>query len=225
AELDDGTKEEQWNIIWEFSEISGIKPGIITDSGNKSLHALWKAIEHISIADNVRLRKLLTIALLSDPAIVSPHQPMRVPGFHRKETGKDQILRHHSQARYSQAELESGFRKYFTNLNWVYPEVLSNVRWRLCRRIIGLGERISQKEYERLKNLGYDLPAIVAEESDKAKINKTLVLDRSISREIKIDLLREILATPEDELTEDRSSLTPEEQKLFEAQQQKRREL
>jgi replicative DNA helicase len=129
-ELDHGEKEEQLDLYRNFQNVSGIKFSCILSSGGKSIHAHIKADEHYPIEQMHRYRWLAAIAFLGDPAVTEPHQPMRVPGFWRKEKGAYQELIGLSSSRYSLEELEEGFRKWFEHINIPFPEKISETWWR-----------------------------------------------------------------------------------------------
>ncbi len=135
AELDDGTQVEQWDKIERFIKISGLKPAYIIHSGSKSYHPHWKATEHLPIKQTIYLRRLLCIALNSDPAVTNPHQPMRMAGFYRREKDKEQTLNYWSDCKYSYDELIIRFKRYFTTNNISFPEHISDERWRLWKRL------------------------------------------------------------------------------------------
>ena len=135
AELDDGTQTEQWSKIERFIELSGLKPTYIIHSGSKSYHPHWKATEHLPIEQTIYLRRLLCIALNSDPAVTNPHQPMRMAGFYRREKHQEQTLDYWSDRKYSYENLITGFKAYFTANNLSFPEHMSDDRWRLWKRL------------------------------------------------------------------------------------------
>ena len=134
AELDSGTSEEQWRNIEKFWEISGLEPAYIVHSGGKSYHPHWKANEHLPIDRTIYLRRLLCIALNSDPAVTNPHQPMRMAGFYRREKGQEQALSYWSRQRYSYEDFIGGFKAYFSFKNLHFPETISDDRWRLWKQ-------------------------------------------------------------------------------------------
>ncbi len=134
AELDEGTAEQQLQLISEFIEISGLNPSYIIHSGSKSYHPHWKAIEHLPIEQTVYLRQLLCIALNSDPAIANPHQPMRIAGFYRREKEREQTLEYWSESRYTYDQFLEGIRRYFEVKGIPFPEAISEDRWRIYKR-------------------------------------------------------------------------------------------
>ena len=92
--MDYGTLEEQWLKIEEVSEKINIRPNLIIYSGNKSLHVHW--IVKLTPTEKIKeLRETLSMLLLSDRAANHPILPLRLPGFHRKETGKEQTILYH----------------------------------------------------------------------------------------------------------------------------------
>ncbi len=134
AELDEGTPEDQVELISEFVEISGLEPAYIIHSGSKSYHPHWKATEHLPIEQTIYLRQLLCIALNSDPAIANPHQPMRIAGFYRREKEREQTLEYCSESRYSYDQLLTGIKRYFALKGIPFPEAISENRWRIYKR-------------------------------------------------------------------------------------------
>ncbi|MDJ0647148.1 MAG: hypothetical protein QNJ60_00440 [Xenococcaceae cyanobacterium MO_188.B19] len=134
AELDEGTPEEQLELISEFVTISGLKPAYIVHSGSKSYHPHWKATGHLPIEQTIYLRQLVCIALNSDPAISNPHQPMRIAGFYRKEKDREQTLEYWSESRYTYDQLLTGIKNYFIAKDIPFPESMSEDRWRIYKR-------------------------------------------------------------------------------------------
>ena len=66
----------------------------------KSVHSHIFLDRAAPIDEVVRLRRLLVLCLLGDPAVTRPHQPMRFPGFYRREKGNYQELIKTSHSRY-----------------------------------------------------------------------------------------------------------------------------
>lgn len=131
AELDDGTADEQWERIQEFIDISGLTLTAILTSGGKSYHIHCKLNRPLSIADRTYLMRLFAIALDSDPAVTSPHQPMRIPGFLRKEKGNYQALIHvDDTAIFTPAQWVEGLKKVFAVKGLEFPETISDEQWR-----------------------------------------------------------------------------------------------
>lgn len=138
AEMDDGTAQEQWGRIERFVDLSSLLPGYIIGSGGKSAHPHWKLLTTVNIALRTFYARMVAISLLGDPAVANPHQPMRVPGFFRKEKGKEQALEYHSEARYTPEEFEAGLQQCFTALNftWRSASEFSEERWLEIRRVL-----------------------------------------------------------------------------------------
>ena len=175
AELDDGTQVEQWQKIERFIKLSGLKPAYIIHSGSKSYHPHWKATEHLLIEQTIYLRRLLCIALNSDPAITNPHQPMRMAGFYRREKKKEQTLSYWSNCRYSYDDLLAGFQTYFTASNISFPKGISNARWRLWKRLGNKVLTVPEAElYPQSKAI--EFPAISTTYTGKIPLNECLCL-------------------------------------------------
>lgn len=136
AEMDDGTTQEQWEQIEWLNAVTGLEPGLVIGSGGKSLHLHLFLNADILIAQATHLKKLLAIALLSDPAVVNPHQPMRIAGFTRLEKGKEQTLEFWSDHSYSLEEFTQGLRAAFKAIGYIFPEQLSDERWRRIRKAL-----------------------------------------------------------------------------------------
>jgi hypothetical protein len=148
AEMDEGSAEEQWQRVKWFTEISGLQPAFIISSGGKSIHCHWKLNKAVDIATRTHLQRLLAIALLSDPAVANPHQPMRIPGFYRKEKGKEQTLEAWSNDKYSLEQIWQGFGNVYSALGCSLHVSFSDERWRRLRRI--LVEKSSEHKREDL---------------------------------------------------------------------------
>lgn len=139
AELDNGTPDEQWGKLSEFSDLSGLKPRKILTSGGKSYHEHFGGADHFPVAQAVYLRRLLAIALMSDPAVCNPHQPMRVEGFDRHEDGTlkgHQTRVYQSDNRYTYAEFVEGFKRYFAAKGLTFPESITDQWWTVLKRFI-----------------------------------------------------------------------------------------
>ncbi len=136
VELDDGTIQKQWDKIAKFIQISGLCPALIIFSANKSLHIKFLTDSPLSIEEIIYLTRLLCIALASDPAFASPHQGIRMPGFFRKETGKEQTLEYSSDHRYTRDEFLARIKRYFDYLGIPLPSKISNDRWRIYKRMV-----------------------------------------------------------------------------------------
>ncbi len=136
AEMDDGTNKEQWQRIQWFAEVSDLVPGLVINSGGKSEHPHWFLDEPVPIETATYLKKLLAIILLSDPAVVSPHQPMRIAGFYRQEKGKEQTLDFWSDNRYTQTQFLQGIKAAYQAKDFAFPKRLSDERWRRLRQVL-----------------------------------------------------------------------------------------
>jgi hypothetical protein len=121
CEMDNGTTEEQLARIEWFSSTSGLDWALIIGSGGKSKHPHLKASEWLDVEQRLYLQKLLNMAMRSDPAVNNPHQPMRIPGFYRKEKEKEQTLDYYSYSAYSYEQLLEGISKVFVSLDWKIP--------------------------------------------------------------------------------------------------------
>ena len=129
CEIDNADRHEQLERYSWFERISGLQYGLQLSSGSKSIHSHLFLDKPASIDEAVRLRRLFVLCLLGDPAVTRPHQPMRFPGFYRRETGKYQELLKTSSLRYSLEEIERGLQAVFADLNWTYPETVSGEFW------------------------------------------------------------------------------------------------
>jgi hypothetical protein len=168
AELDHGTPEEQWEKISQFVYLSGLKFRKIITSGGKSYHGHLQGTEHFPIEQTVYLRRLLAIALMSDPAACNPHQPMRVDGFDRNENGTlkgHQTRIYSGEERYTYEEFLTGFKLYFEAVGLTIPEAITDEWWGVLKRQIrnqdlagltkelaqGLAQFEQEKEAARLR--------------------------------------------------------------------------
>jgi len=137
AEFDEGTADDQWNWIIEFSTISGLIPTVILTSGGKSYHVHWKLDRKIPIIERTNLQRLISIILGSDPAVTNPHQPMRIPGFYRKEKGNYQSLIHADEtAVYSVEQIINGLKILFQKKGLIFTEqTLTDYQFKNFKRI------------------------------------------------------------------------------------------
>ncbi len=129
CEIDSASHAEQLQRYAWFSQVSGLAYGLQLSSGSKSIHSHVFLNEPAPIDTVVRLRRLFVLCLLGDPAVTRPHQPMRFPGFFRREKGNYQELLSVSDARYSPAEVEQGLTAAFADLGWAFPATLSDELW------------------------------------------------------------------------------------------------
>jgi predicted P-loop ATPase len=137
VELDNGTSQEQWEKLSEFVYLSGLEPRKILTSGGKSYHAHWQGTEHFPIEPTVYLRRLMAIALMSDPAACNPHQPMRVEGFDRHENGTlkgHQTRVYQSDNCYTDAEMVAGLKRYFAAKGIPFPDAITDEWWSVLKR-------------------------------------------------------------------------------------------
>ena len=136
CEIDNADQGEQIARYEWFEKVSGLSYGLQLSSGSKSVHSHIFLDEAIAIDAAVRLRRLFVLCLLGDPAVTRQHQPMRFPGFFRREKGRYQELMTVSQSRYSLTEVERGLRAAFADLDWAYPETLSGEFWADLQRLL-----------------------------------------------------------------------------------------
>jgi len=118
-EIDGIAKADQIARYAEFEAISGIAPAATLTSGGKSIHAHWKLDRAYPVEIAQPLRRLVMIALRGDPAVTNLHQPMRYPGFYRREKQAQQaLLSFKPDARYSPDQLVAGLKLWFSHLGW-----------------------------------------------------------------------------------------------------------
>ena len=129
CEIDSASHTEQLKRYQWFERISGLSYGLQLSSGSKSIHSHLFLNEPAPIDVVIRLRRVFAIGLLADPAATRPHQPMRFPGFYRREKGNYQELLSSSDARYSLAEVERGLQSVYADLGWTFPATLSDELW------------------------------------------------------------------------------------------------
>lgn len=129
-EIDQGSGEEQISLYQRFSAITGLKPALLITSAGKSYHGHFKFDHHYPVEQIQPIRRLMVLAFLSDPVTVRTHQPMRLPGFFRREKGKQQELVFHSNDRYTPAQIIIGLQKWFDQLGWELPEEMPEDWWR-----------------------------------------------------------------------------------------------
>ncbi|QMS91352.1 hypothetical protein HUN01_28535 [Nostoc edaphicum CCNP1411] len=152
AEMDDGTEEEQLGRIKFVEELSGLQASLLIGSGGKSKHTHYILTESVDIDRRSYFAKLLCIALIGDPAVTNAHQPMRAPGFLRREI-KDNQLREKEQLlekvgdRYTPEAFSEGMERCFEALDFkFYDEAdFSEERWKELKRVL------SSKDFNRLK--------------------------------------------------------------------------
>jgi hypothetical protein len=129
VELDHLPVADQVALFTEFSQITGLEFASILTSGGSSIHAHLKLDHHTEIAAAQHLRRLAIIAFSGDPVTARLHQPMRLPGFFRREKGQYQELLSASERRYTWEELMLGFEDWFTHRGWSAPDDLITDQW------------------------------------------------------------------------------------------------
>lgn len=157
CEMDGGTTEEQWERLNYFTEKSGLIFGAIIGSGGKSLHGHIVLTSQIGIDTRTHWQRLLAIAMLSDPAVINPHQPMRLPGFFRKEKNREQTLESYSESQYNHQEIWEGFRKFFDAEGYQFFTSFTSERWAKLYKIVankdGLTVAEQKAEIKRILSL------------------------------------------------------------------------
>lgn len=148
AEMDNGTTEEQWAKIRTQEKNTGL-PFSVVSSGNKSLHAHLTTDPPLPYDKNIYYRRLLVLLFDSDPAVARHHQPVRLPGFLRKETGNYQELLQLGE-RIDEQTLRSGLKKAFEANNWRFPESIPDDWWAVLRKSHTLQADL-EMGYERWK--------------------------------------------------------------------------
>ncbi len=131
AEMDDGTTEEQWAKIRTQEQNTGL-PFSVVSSGNKSLHVHLTTEPPLPYDRNIYYRRLMVLLFDSDPAVARHHQPVRLPGFFRKEKGNYQELLQLGE-RVDEETLRSGFKQAFEANNWTFPETIPDDWWVVLR--------------------------------------------------------------------------------------------
>jgi hypothetical protein len=129
VEIDGLPYEEQIELFHQFSMVSSLYYSSLLTSGSVSVHAHIKVNFHALLNEMTYLRRLAQIAFTADPAMVRLHQPMRLPGFYRKEKQKMQELLSFCTEKYSPEAIKDGFRKWFEFREWVFPEEILDQWW------------------------------------------------------------------------------------------------
>ena len=137
CEMDGGSTSEQWERLENFVSITGLTFAAIIHSGSKSLHGHVKLANPVGIDTRTQWQRLLSIAMLSDPAVNSPHQPMRIPGFFRLEKGKEQTLESYSKTQHTFDEIWEGFRKIFDIEGYQFYTSFTPERWSKISKVLG----------------------------------------------------------------------------------------
>lgn len=146
CEMDGGSTSEQWERLEKFVAITGLTFAAIIHSGSKSLHGHIKLVNPVGIDTRTQWQRLLSIAMLSDPAVNSPHQPMRIPGFFRLEKGKEQTLESHSKTQHSFDEIWVGFRKIFDVEGYQFYTSFTPERWAKIFKVLGNRANVEKGE-------------------------------------------------------------------------------
>lgn len=154
VELDEGTRAEQLEKYQLFTAVTGLTPSALISSGGKSVHGHYKIDAHIPLEQANYLRRLVCLALQSDPVTVRPHQPMRIPGFFRKEKGQEQELLFSSQNRYSYDAIVAGLAQWFESIGLPMPDRFSDDYWREFHRLLKPSNKDGEAEKQsRIKAL------------------------------------------------------------------------
>jgi hypothetical protein len=135
VESDQGTAAEQWALYQEFSRVTGLEFSSLLNSGGKSIHGALKFDQHLPVDEAQYLRRLVTIAMISDPAMVRLHQPARIPGFHRMGKG-DQVLYSYSHKRYTSDELIAAFKVWFDYRGLDFPASFTDDWWKEFHKVL-----------------------------------------------------------------------------------------
>ena len=131
-EMDDYNIDIQLKRYGQFNNVTGLEFSSLLNSGGKSIHAHIKLNDHLPIDQAVYLRRLTTIALKTDPVCDRLHQPMRFPGFFRKEKNAYQELLSYSDSRYSYDEIIEGLAKYYKAWGAPMPDRTPDDWWSEC---------------------------------------------------------------------------------------------
>ncbi|MGK7896566.1 MAG: hypothetical protein AB4372_23835, partial [Xenococcus sp. (in: cyanobacteria)] len=132
AEMDNGTSSEQWEKIRWLEKVTGL-PISVVGSGGKSLHAHLTTELPLPYDRDIYYRRLTVLLLDSDPAVARHHQPVRLPGFFRKEKGNYQELLQLGE-RVDEETLREGFKQAFAAKNWTFPETIPDDWWSVLRK-------------------------------------------------------------------------------------------
>ena len=131
-EMDDDNIDIQIKKYERFVRVTGLDFSSLLTSGGKSIHAHIKIDDHIPFDKATYLRRLVVIALKTDPVCDRAHQPMRFPGFYRKEKSQYQELLYYSKSRYSYDEIVTGVAKYFEAWGAPMPIRIPDAWWAEC---------------------------------------------------------------------------------------------
>lgn len=130
VEMDHLSLAEQKALIAEFCEVTGLEFASVLTSGGASVHVHLKFSKHLPIEQAAYWRRLAIVAFQSDPVTERLHQPMRLPGFYRKEKESYQELLSLSDRRYTEDELLIGFDRWFDHKGWALTHTISDQWWK-----------------------------------------------------------------------------------------------
>jgi len=128
-EMDHLPMDEQKSVIAAFCKVTGIEFASVLTSGGASIHLHLKTDAHYPIEVMEYFRRMAVIAFQSDPVTVRLHQPMRLPGFFRKEKNAYQELLSLSDRRYTPDDLTCAFDRWFEYKNWPFTYTISGAWW------------------------------------------------------------------------------------------------
>jgi hypothetical protein len=183
AEMDIGSIEEQWGKIRTLEKNTEL-PFSVVSSGNKSLHPHLTTDPPLPYELNIYYRRLMVLLLGSDPAVARHHQPVRLPGFLRKEKGNYQELLQLGK-RIDEETLRQGLKKAFEANNWKFPQIIPDDWWAVLRKSndikadLAIGydqwkENKQKEEEERHKRwLEYKSSINVLDEFDTSELIKS----------------------------------------------------
>jgi predicted P-loop ATPase len=129
VEMDHLSMADQKAVIAEFCDVTGLEFASVLTSGGASIHLHLKADRHYPLEEMQYFRRLAVIAFQSDPVTVRAHQPMRLPGFFRKEKNAYQELLRVSDRRYTPDDLTCAFDRWFEYKGWAFPYAISSSWW------------------------------------------------------------------------------------------------
>jgi uncharacterized protein (DUF927 family) len=128
-EMDHLSVADQKALIAQFCQVTGLEFASALTSGGASIHLHLKADRHYPLEEMQYFRRLAVIAFQSDPVTVRAHQPMRLPGFFRKEKNAYQELLRVSDRRYTPDDLTCAFDRWFEYKGWAFPYAISSSWW------------------------------------------------------------------------------------------------
>lgn len=153
VELDGIDRDKQLTRYAEFEKTSGLKFAALLSSGGKSIHAHLKFNQHVPLDVATPIRRLTTLVMRSDPAVINVHQPMRFPGFYRREKESYQeLLGLNEFATYTPEQILEGLQKCFERLRWQWPQVSDfedDEWWRQFQRLISSASQLNEVEKGR----------------------------------------------------------------------------